>query len=170
MTDEVLVALRRIMRATDLHSRRLLRKFGITGPQLLVLREIAARRELSSSAVAQAVRVSLPTATGIMARLETRDLVARQRNSSDRRQVVVSLTEAGRRVLDSAPPPLQEWFTEQLGALPEWEQTQILYVLQRIAAMMEVDTLPVSPVLATGEIDASGPAAEPALASDRAGG
>lgn len=170
MTDEVLVALRRIIRATDLHSRRLLRDFGITGPQLLVLREIAARRELSSSAVAQAVSVSLPTATDIVARLESRDLVARRRSSSDRRQVVVSLTDAGRRVLDSAPPPLQESFTEQLGALPEWEQTQILYVLQRVVAMMEAETLTASPVLATGEIDASRPRAEPALAGDRVGG
>lgn len=162
--------MRRIIRATDLHSRQLLRDFGISGPQLLVLREIAARGELSSTALARAVSLSLPTTTGIVARLESRDLVARRPNSSDRRQVVVSLTKAGRRVLDAAPPPLQKSFTEQLGALPEWEQTQILYVLQRVVAMMEAETLTASPVLTTGEIDARGPAAEPALAADRAGG
>lgn len=162
LSNEVLLALRRIMRATDLHSRRLLRDFGITGPQLLVLREIAACGELSSSALARAVSVSLPTATGILARLESRGLVARRRDSVDRRQVVVSLTEAGIRTLDSAPPPLQESFTRQLEALREWEQTQILSALQRIVSMMEAETLAASPVLTTGRLDAPGQAASQA--------
>lgn len=139
LADRVLAAVRRINRATDLHSRRLLRRFGITGPQLLVLREIGARGELSGSALARAVSVSLPTATEITARLEARGLVTRRRRSSDRRQVVVSLTDQGRRILGMAPSPLQDSFATQLGALPEWEQTQILSVLQRLVAMMEAE-------------------------------
>ena len=35
--DEVLVALRRIIRATDLHSRQLSKVSGLTSPQLLIL-------------------------------------------------------------------------------------------------------------------------------------
>jgi len=35
--DEVLVALRRIIRATDLHSRQLSKIAGLTAPQLLIL-------------------------------------------------------------------------------------------------------------------------------------
>lgn len=156
-SDQVLVALRKIIRATDLHSRKLLRQFGLTGPQLVSLREIAARGELSGSSLAKAISVSLPTATGIVARLESRGLVLRRRSSSDRRQMLVSITEAGKHVLETAPPPLQETFTDQLEALPDWEQTQILSVLQRVVAMMEAEELDASPILTTGVISEPGP-------------
>lgn len=151
-SDRVLIALRRIIRRIDLHSRKLLRQFGLTGPQLIVLRETAARGELSCSALARAVSVSLPTMTGIVTRLEFQGLVARHRSSSDKRQVLVSITNAGRQILQVAPPPLQETFTRQLEALEEWEQTQVLAVLQRVVTMMEAEELEVSPVLATGDL------------------
>ena len=38
--EEVLVALRRVIRATDLHSKRLSKHAGLTGPQLLIMRSI----------------------------------------------------------------------------------------------------------------------------------
>lgn len=155
LTDQVLVALRRIFRATDLHSRQLLRQFGITGPQLLVLKAVELAHELSSSALAQTLSVSLPTTSDIVARLEKRGLVTRRKNAADKRQVLVSLTDDGRRILDAAPPPLQESFTKQLGTLPEWEQTQMLSVLQRVVAMMEAETLDASPVLTSGELAAA---------------
>ncbi len=152
LTDQILVALRRIIRATDLHSRSLLREFGLTGPQLIVLREVAAREELFCSALARAVAVSLPTVTGIVARLKARGLVERRRNTTDKRQMLVSVTPAGRELLEAAPPPLQERFTRQLTALQEWEQTQVLAVLQRIVSMMEAEALDASPVLTTGDL------------------
>jgi DNA-binding MarR family transcriptional regulator len=150
MPHQVLVALRRIIRATDLHSRRLLRDYGVTGPQLLVLRAVGEHGERSSSALAREVSVSLPTVADIASRLESRGLVARQRSLSDKRQVVVSLTEQGQKVLDEAPPPLQESFTRQLADLSEWEQTQMLAVLQRVVAMMEAEELPAGPIVTPG--------------------
>ena len=38
--DQVLVNLRKIIRATDLHSRRLSKQAGLTTPQLLILQAI----------------------------------------------------------------------------------------------------------------------------------
>ena len=38
--DEVLVALRQIIRAIDMHSRRLIKEAGLTSPQLLLLKGI----------------------------------------------------------------------------------------------------------------------------------
>ena len=42
ITNEVMSALRRIIRAIDLHSRALVQRFGLTGPQLTVLKELLA--------------------------------------------------------------------------------------------------------------------------------
>ncbi len=152
--DQVLVALRRIIRATDLHSRSLLRKFGLTSPQLVVLREVAARGALSGSALARAVSVSLPTATGILTRLEGRGLVERRRSETDRRQILVLLTPAGSELLADAPPPLQERFLWQLSSMKDWEKLQMLATLERIVSMMEAEAVDASPVLATGDLAA----------------
>ena len=39
LSEQMLVALRRVMRAVDLHSRKLMQSHGLTGPQALVLQE-----------------------------------------------------------------------------------------------------------------------------------
>lgn len=148
--DQILIALRRIIRAIDLHSRRLVRESGLTGPQLVVLREAGARTEVSGSTLAKAVSVSLPTLSGIVARLADRGLVERKRNSRDKREVLISVTEAGQELLVQAPSPLQATFIRRWATLEEWEQTQMLAVLQRIVSMMEADELDASPILTTG--------------------
>jgi DNA-binding MarR family transcriptional regulator len=153
LTHQVLLALRRIIRATDLHSRWLLQHFGLTAPQLVVLQHIARNGATSSSALAREASLSLPTLTGIVARLEARGLVQRTRNESDRRQLLVSLTESGAKLLEEAPPPLQETFTRQFATLRDWEQTLIVSILQRLVAMMEAETLEASAILATGTLD-----------------
>lgn len=165
IADQILVSLRRIIRATDLHSCRLLRDFGLTGPQLVVLRQLADAQARSGSEIARAVSLSLATTVGIVARLEARGLVRRQRSTSDRRQKLVTATQAAFRLLDAAPPPLQVTFTRQLAALESWEQTQVLAVLQRVVSMMEAEELDASPILTTGGI--AEPGAMPG--SDEAG-
>ncbi len=156
IADQILVSLRRIIRATDLHSRRLLRDFGLTGPQLVVLRQLAGGQTRSGSEIARAVSLSLATTVGILARLEARGLVRRERSTTDRRQKLVTATPAGVRLLEAAPPPLQVTFTRELAALEDWEQTQVLAVLQRVVSMMEAEELDASPILTTGGITEPG--------------
>lgn len=152
--DKVLVALRRIMRAVDLHSRALLQRYGLSGPQLIILRELARLGEVSGSELAKAVSLSLATVTGILTRLEIRGLVSRRRSSADKRRVMVQATPEARRILQSAPPPLQESFARQFGKLQDWEQTVILSSLQRVVAMMEARELDASPILTADSLEA----------------
>lgn len=156
LADQVLVSLRRIIRATDLHSRQLLRDFGLTGPQLVVLRRVAQGPARSCSEIARAVSLSLATTVGILARLEARGLVLREQSTSDRRQKLVTATKAGVRLLEAAPPPLQVRFTRALAALEEWEQSQVLAVLQRVVSMMEAEGLDASPILTGGGVPEPG--------------
>jgi DNA-binding MarR family transcriptional regulator len=94
--------------------------------------------------------VSLPTLTGIVGRLEARALVDRRRGTEDKRHVLISITDQGREVLAEAPSPLQDRFGKRLAGLPAWEQTQMLSVLQRIVAMMEVGGLDATALLESG--------------------
>ena len=93
--------------------------------------------------------------TGILNRLEKRGLVERARSGNDRRAVVIKLTATGEQLLDQAPPLLQDRFRRELLTLQQWEQTQMLSTLQRIASMMDAEDIDASPVLAVGDVTPS---------------
>jgi hypothetical protein len=48
---------------------------------------------------------------------------------------------------------LQDRFHAELAKLRDWERTQTLASLQRIAEMMDVETLDASPILVAGPVD-----------------
>ena len=153
--DEVLIALRRIMRATDLHSAQVRKRAGMTTPQLLVMQAIARLGEVPISALAREVSLSQATVTAILDRLAKQALVFRQRSAADKRRVHAYLTDLGRVRLQQAPEPLQASFVQAFSALESWEQHMICASLQRVAAMMDANDLEVEPVLHAGELDAS---------------
>lgn len=163
LSEQVLIALRRIIRAIDLHSRFLARRYQLTGPQLVVLQRIIEHGEMSGSRLAKEVSLSHGTITGILGRLEARGLISRRRSRSDKRRFLLRATEQGLELVNQAPPLLQESFSAQFGQLQEWEQTQILSSLQRLVSMMEAQQLDASPILTLGTIDGQGleTAAEP---------
>jgi DNA-binding MarR family transcriptional regulator len=145
--EAVLVAVRRLIRAVDLHSKRLLQSHGLSGPQLLMLRELAASGGGTVGGLAERVRLSQATVTEILGRLQRRGLVDRSRSPVDRRCVQNRLTTAGRQALRQAPPLLQEAFTERLARLQPWEQNQLLASVQRLASLMDAEGLDVTPLL-----------------------
>jgi len=154
-TQMVMSALRRIIRAIDLHSRSLVQRFGLTGPQLVVLKELRDASPRSVSELAAAVNLSQATVTGILDRLDRKGMIDRVRDAKDRRRVLVSPTGAAQHALAGAPPLLQEHFTRRFAALPDWQQTQILSSLQRIVALMEATDVEAGPILTTGPLDAT---------------
>lgn len=154
-TMQVLAALRRIIRAIDLHSRALVQRYGLTGPQLVVLKELVEGAPRSVSALAAAVNLSQATVTGILDRLERKQMVTRQRDIKDKRKVLVSPTHTAEDALAGAPPLLQEHFIAAFALLEDWQQTQILSSLQRIVALMEAGSVEARPILTTGPLDAT---------------
>jgi DNA-binding MarR family transcriptional regulator len=145
--DDILLALRQISQATDLQSRALLLRCGLTGPQLIVLRELERSGQVPIGSLARRVSLSQATVTGIVERLEKRGLVERTRDHSDRRRVLVQSTKEGREVSENAPSVLQERFAEELLRLADWEQNLILSSLQRVSAMMQADRLSAEQIL-----------------------
>jgi len=130
-------ALRKIIQIVDLNSRRLVKRVGLTSPQLVILKEISGAEAVSAGTIAKAVSLSQATVTGILERMEKRGLVLRCRDHRDRRRVMVRVTDLGQQVVDTAPPLMQEAFVEQFERLPEWEQTMILSSLQHLVAIMD---------------------------------
>ncbi len=149
--DQVLIALRKIIRAIDLHSHNLVHSHGLTGPQALVLKSLQTGGK-SAGELASLVSLSQGTVTDIVKRLEQKKLVIRTRDTVDRRRVHVEATDLGTKVLEMSPPLLQEKFSEQFSLLQDWEQSQLLAVLQRIASMMGAEKIDAAPVLSSGSV------------------
>ena len=97
VTAMVVLSLRRIIRAVDLRSRFLVTRYGITGPQLTVLKELSAHNGISVSELTKAIHLSQATVTGILDRLEKPKLIQRQRSDRDKRFVQIWLTEKGKK-------------------------------------------------------------------------
>lgn len=152
LEDEIVSALRRIVRAIDLHSRRMVEECGLTAPQIVVLREARRLGGASISTLARAASLGQPTVSGILDRLEAQGLVRRERSRHDKRSVFVRVTAKGKRALAAAPSLLQDRFRVELSRLEEWERTQILALLQRLASMMDAEAIDAAPMLATGAL------------------
>lgn len=146
---EILSAIRRIVRAVDLHSRTLRRESGLNVPQLLTLEAIAhARRPpVLATDLARQVGVSPGTMSGIVEHLVRDGLVDRQRAADDRRRVHLSLSAIGRARLDDAPTLLQKRLLERLHQLPDGERADIQRVLEQVIGLMEARDLDASPIL-----------------------
>src|SRR6056297_187599 len=121
--DKLLIELRRITRAIDLHSKYLMQKYGLTGPQILVLKVIlqAQNSEFSGSQLAQAVSLSQATITSILVRLVEKDYVTRKKSTTDKRKTYLSVTAKANAVFEQNPTLLQESFIAQFEALEDWE-------------------------------------------------
>jgi len=151
----ILLTLRRIIRAVDIYSRKLKSQHEITGPQLVCLLEIAEQGSMTSSAISKDVHLSASTVVGILDRLEARGLIKRERDTRDRRQVNVTVTEQGRDLAASAPSPLQDKLADALRDLPELEQAAIALSLERIVDLMEARHIEAAPILETGPVPQS---------------
>ena len=150
--EELLVSMRKVIRAIDLYSKKLNKDSGLTSPQLFVLQEISAHDGLMVKDIATSINLSSATVTNILDRLEARELVVRERSTVDKRKVGLHLTELGIKALENAPKPLQEHFIDRFEKLEEWEQTQLVATMQRIATMMDAEDLDAAPMLEVGAI------------------
>lgn len=150
--EELLVALRRVIRAIDLRSKQLSKDVGLTGPQLLVMINVNKQPGIMVRQIADGITLSPATITSILDRLEIKGLVQRVRSTEDKRRVEVFLTEQGQDVLVDAPLPLQEHFINRFSKLKDWEQSQLVAAMQRIASMMDAEDIDASPLLEVGSL------------------
>ncbi len=136
MHDEVLIALRQIIRSTELYSKKIKKEYGLTSPQLLLLRAIEQTEGMTIRQLSDTANMSQATATSILDRLEAGGLIIRVRDTQDKRKVHANLTDKGHTILKAAPQMMQHDVITQFDQLENWEQSLILSSVQRLASMM----------------------------------
>lgn len=151
-TDESLIALRRILRATELYARDLAQAAGMTPAQLRVLQIVDEKGGATPKALSGQMRVSQATVTALVDKLVASGMVERFSSEIDRRQTNIRMTPRGQVTLERAPDALQQRFVRAFDALADWEQAQLVSSLERVATMLDATDIEASTVLTTGEL------------------
>ena len=155
MTDRLepaLVALRQILRATEISSRALAKDCGLTPSQLILMQVTLDTMNPTPTFLAKEASLSQATVTALLDKLEKRDLVTRRRDDTDKRRIYVELTEAGVRTLRDAPDSLQTRFEKGFSKLEPWEQSFLVAALERTTGLLDAEDLDAAPVLDVGAI------------------
>ncbi|WP_380056195.1 MarR family winged helix-turn-helix transcriptional regulator [Falsihalocynthiibacter sp. SS001] len=156
-TDTSLIALRRILRATELYGRTLAQTAGLTPVQIRLLQIVLGHGSTTPKKISLQMGVSPATISTLLDRLAAKEMIERQRSDVDRRQTNIILTEKGRKAVEGAPDPLQQKYVKEFEALADWEQAMIVSALERVAAMLNASAMDASPVLDMGEIHRTHP-------------
>jgi len=100
-------------------SKRMESRFGITGPQRLVVRIVGRFPGISAGALADVLRVHPSTLTGVLRRLEMRGMVLRRTDPKDARRALFGLTPRGRKMDTLRTGTVEQAVRRVLQRLPE---------------------------------------------------
>jgi DNA-binding MarR family transcriptional regulator len=102
--------------------------------QLIVLTVLEGDGALPMRRLAEALDVSDASATGIVSRMEKRDLVERRHGTEDRREVLVHLTDAGASVFHELQQRRRARLTTMVDQLTDAELASLLTGLRAMRA------------------------------------
>jgi len=125
-----------VLRITDEHSAKL----GISQSKLAVLIYLgsASERCASPSALAKHCGVSRAAMTGLLDRLEEEEYVERDDHPSDRRALMVKLTQKGQQFLDWIAPQDRYPLSELTSSLDDFDRKQLIDFATKVIKLFEV--------------------------------
>ena len=108
---------------------------SIVGFQVLALLEMHGGMPMTR--LADELGVALPNATGIVGRLVERGIVSREDDANDRRRVLVTLTDAGHRLIGEMEEGRRERMSRLFSLMTDEQQRRLLQSVKdlRAAAM-----------------------------------
>jgi DNA-binding MarR family transcriptional regulator len=135
-------------------TKGLARQFGLTGPQLTVIKILESLDGLSLSSLSDQIKAQNSTVTGIIDRMEREELVKRERSAEDRRIVLISLTDKGRKLAAQIDVEPMEIFRDALSSLPKGDLEDLFRILVMFQKKVR-DAVARQPQLAAAIEDAS---------------
>lgn len=94
-----------------------LQALDLSFTQITALHQLRASAPMTVTALADGARLSLPATSHLLERLVRRGLVGRQENPDNRREKLVALTDAGRRVVERMDTAFSGAYADTLTGL-----------------------------------------------------
>lgn len=141
--ESVGLLMRRALTSIAAQVDRRLVAHDLTQAQWLPLYKLTRCGALPAATLARELHLDPAAVTRALDRLEAKQLIQRQRSSSDRRVVMVDLTDAGRQAAEVVPGVLADVLNRHLAGFSEAEWLSLVALLQRVVA--NADTLRETP-------------------------
>ena len=130
--DRLVGLLPRLTQEINRHENNYVTTGKITLPQLLVLEYLSHQKISKMNMVAAATGTSFSTATGMVDRLVKHGLVKRVPGEDDRRTVLVSITDKGRKILKQVYSQKRSGIIRLFSRISVKERQEYLDILQKI--------------------------------------
>ncbi|HUT57105.1 MAG TPA: MarR family transcriptional regulator [Phycisphaerae bacterium] len=143
----ILNAVRQIIRAADIDSRKLAADHQVTAPQLMCLLAVVEKGSATATDIAERIHLSPSTLVGVLDRLEGKGLIRRVRDVEDRRRVEVTVSDAGRVLASETPFPLQYSLDKALKQLSDRQRQRLATSMERLAELMGARETEPAPML-----------------------
>lgn len=131
LTDRAIGGVRGVIRAFNVLTKKLERRFQLSGAQLEVLECLHVSPGLTVSDLATRNGTDQSTMSVVVKRLVDRGLVQREQVDGDKRRVNLTLTDAGEALLAETPPSVNARLRSGLGKLAEHERAMLTTLLER---------------------------------------
>jgi DNA-binding MarR family transcriptional regulator len=151
-SEIALVAMRRILKATEANVKTLAAQSGLTASQLLALQALRSAGEMLVGDLARKLDLRHATISILLDKLQDLGLIVRIKREDDRRKVLVRITREGLERLLGAPDLLQNQFRRRFARLADWEQAMLTASLLRVVSLLDADDIDASPLLDVGDI------------------
>ncbi|MFT5248835.1 MAG: DNA-binding MarR family transcriptional regulator [bacterium] len=151
---EILVKLRKIIRSINLESKKIEKEFGISIPQLLVLKYLSDQNDYRAFAkdIKGYINLNASTVSGIISRLESKNLVYKMTKPNDKRATYIILTAKGADLLHKSPPTLQEKLSQRLKKLTTEQIEELDRNIELLTLILNVEDMDAAPLLTIEEI------------------
>lgn len=151
--SEIMISVRKIVRAINLESKRVEKNFGISIPQLLTLKYLKEKPDYKTTmrSLREFLSLNASTVSGIVSRLEAKGFVARLPDPADKRSTPIVLTSKGDELIKKTNVSLHEKISKNLEALNDDEYGAIVGSFQTIINFLNIEDLDASPIITGGD-------------------
>jgi len=131
--------IRKLNHVVQLGASKFSQQYGLTESQSRLLRALFDFGEMSSAKLSRKLYVTPANVTGIIDRLEKKELVQRVIKQKDRRIAFISLTPKGIELVEHMPDPLEEKLSSGFKSLDQGDALQIKESMESVIQMLDSD-------------------------------
>lgn len=123
--------------AMTLHAEKVLRPYGLTVEQFILLKNISETDTLSQNQLCEIVEKSAANVTRILDRLEKKDFVKRKQNPADRRSSILLLTHRGKEMVEEVHSSFESFSDYLTQGISTQDQNLLMQLLYKIRSNLD---------------------------------
>lgn len=105
--------------------------------EIFVLLLVYRKNCVNMTEIAEHLRIPLNTVTGVVNRLEKKEIILRERSKEDKRIVTIVLTDKGKIFLKKEMKELERYFSKVMNSLTEQEKETLSNVVGKVFRILQ---------------------------------